>query len=48
MTARKIVEAGSRLNVQQAKPKELTREQFERLYKRVVRRIPRTLAILAK
>ncbi len=31
-----------------AKPKALTREQFARLYKRIVRRIPKTLDLLGK
>jgi len=31
-----------------AKPKKLSRERLARLYKSVTRRIPKTLAILAK
>jgi len=31
-----------------AKPKKLSRAQLERLYKSVTRRIPKTMAILAK
>lgn len=32
----------------EAKPRTLSREQLEVLYRRVIKRIPKTLAILAK
>ncbi len=37
-----------RPEVLHAKPEELDCERFERLYKRVTKRIPKTLAILAE
>lgn len=38
----------ARRDVLEAKPKDVTREQFAQIYKSVTRRIPKTLAILAK
>ena len=37
-----------RAEVLHPKPEELDHERFERLYKRVTKRIPKTLAILAE
>jgi|GEM_PF-4259843 len=48
MFAHKTASPVVRRDTAQAKPKKLSREQFERLYKSVTRRIPKTLAILAK
>ena len=48
MSTRKAAVPDAPRDVLQAKPKKLKREQFERLYKSVTKRISRTLAILAK
>ena len=48
MFAHKTIDLAVRRDAAQAKPKKLPREQLERLYKSVTRRIPKTLAILAK
>ncbi len=48
MTARKQVARREHREMLQAKPEELSREQFEQLYKGVSARIPKTLSILAK
>jgi hypothetical protein len=48
MSSRKIAAPPPRIEAAQAKPKKLSRERLARLYKSVTRRIPKTLAILAK
>ena len=48
MTARKQITRQEHREVLQAKPEELSREQFEQLHKSVSARIPKTLSILAK
>ena len=48
MVTRKTDAPAARRGESKAKPKTFSREQFERLYKSVVRRIPKTLDILAK
>lgn len=47
-TARRRAVGAARPKVLYAKPKKLTPEEFEQLCERVARRIPKTLAILAK
>lgn len=48
MFARKDFVRTAQRDVLEAKPKNLTKEQFARLYESVTRRISKSLAILAK
>ena len=48
MITRKTAAPDVSHDVLQVKPKNLKREQFERLYKSVAKQISKTLAILAK
>jgi hypothetical protein len=48
MFAHKTTDLAVRRDAAQTKPKKLSREQLAHLYKSVTRRIPKTLAILAK
>ncbi|MCG8691981.1 MAG: hypothetical protein MI806_12300 [Minwuiales bacterium] len=48
MPVRETVETKQEIGVLEAQPKKLSREQFKQLYKRVARKIPKSLAILAK
>lgn len=48
MFARKDIVRTAQRDVLEAKPKNLTKEQFARLYESVTRRISKSLAILAK
>ena len=48
MVARDDAALRDRQSVLKAKPKKLSREQFEELHRSVTQRIPKTLAILAK
>jgi hypothetical protein len=48
VTARKRGARGATREVLEAKPRKLTHEEFEQLCLSVARRIPKTLALLAK